>query len=309
LNVKLPEESHTPNRIYVAVNKPATDKKGLNDSYAGKLKFIAVYGDNGKKLFEIHVDHTHNGMSVHYRPWENGHPTKGGTGKHSQNVAYALTRWCREVFFAPPTCNVLLSKCNPVLCCLSSNDFLSDIPKNLRSIGFDADNTLFSEHSWYFRNALVRANYKNAKKGIVYDFRFLELFFRNLLMNEKNELHNRDMLINPPEGWSKATPQVTPQPAPQVPSQKDDTDIFEAEENICSIVLNLAENSFTALQLMNTMNLKDRKSFRTTYLEPAITSKFISMQYPDRPNHPRQKYHLTAKGNALYTSLKVAIIK
>jgi len=91
LNVKLPEESHTPNRIYVAINKPATDKKGLNDPYAGKLKSIAVYGDNGKKLFEIHVDHTHNGMSVHYHPWENGHPTKGGTGKHSQNVAYALT--------------------------------------------------------------------------------------------------------------------------------------------------------------------------------------------------------------------------
>lgn len=179
----------------------------------------------------------------------------------------------------------------------------------LRSIGFDADNTLFSEHSWYFRNALVRANYKNAKKGIDYDFRFLELFFRNLLMNEKNELHNRDMLINPPEGWSNGTPQVTPQPTPQVPSQKDNQDTFIAEENICLIVRYLAENSFTMLQLMKTMNLKDRKNFRTTYLEPAITSKFITMQYPDRPNHPKQKYHLTAKGNALYSSLKETIIK
>jgi len=177
----------------------------------------------------------------------------------------------------------------------------------LRSIGFDADNTLFSEHSWYFRNALVRANYKNAKKGIDYDFRFLEMFFRNLLMNEKNELHNRDMLINPPEGWSNMTPQVTPQHTPQVPSQNDNPDIFEAEENICSIVHHLAENSFTALQLMKTMNLKDRKSFRMTYLEPAIASKFISMQYPDKPNHPRQKYRLTVKGNALYDSLKETV--
>lgn len=91
LNVKLPEESHSPNRIYVAINKPATDKKGKNDPYAGKLKSIAVYGPDCKKLFEIHVDHTHNGMSIHYHPWENGHPIKVGTGKHSPNAAYALT--------------------------------------------------------------------------------------------------------------------------------------------------------------------------------------------------------------------------
>ena len=91
LNVKLPEESHTPNRIYVAINKPATDKKGLNDPYAGKLKSIAVYGDDCKKLFEIHVDHSHNGMSVHYHPWENGHPVKVGNGKHSPNIALPLT--------------------------------------------------------------------------------------------------------------------------------------------------------------------------------------------------------------------------
>lgn len=90
-NVKLPEESHTPNRIYVAINKPATDKKGLNDPFAGKLKSIAVYGNDCKKLFEIHVDHSHNGMSIHYHPWENGRPVKAGKGKNSPNAAYSLT--------------------------------------------------------------------------------------------------------------------------------------------------------------------------------------------------------------------------
>lgn len=35
----------------------------------------------------------------------------------------------------------------------------------LRSIGFEADNDLFARHSWYFRNLLVRANYKNARLG------------------------------------------------------------------------------------------------------------------------------------------------
>lgn len=90
-NVKLPEESHTPNRVYVVINKPATDKIGLNAPYAGKLKSIAVYGDDCKKLFEIHVDHSHNGLPVHYHPWEDGHPVKAGTGKNSPNVAYPPT--------------------------------------------------------------------------------------------------------------------------------------------------------------------------------------------------------------------------
>ena len=55
----------------------------------------------------------------------------------------------------------------------------------LRSIGFKIDNSLFVRHSWYFRNALVRANYKNAIKGIDYTSVYLEHFFRNLLFGEK----------------------------------------------------------------------------------------------------------------------------
>ena len=52
----------------------------------------------------------------------------------------------------------------------------------LRSIGFDINNDLFAKHSWYFRNALVRANYKNARFGIDYTPVYLERFFRNLLL-------------------------------------------------------------------------------------------------------------------------------
>lgn len=49
----------------------------------------------------------------------------------------------------------------------------------------------FEKHSWYFRNALVRANYDNFPKGIFKSFDFLELFFRNIILNENNELKNR----------------------------------------------------------------------------------------------------------------------
>lgn len=96
-NVKLPEESHTPNRIYVAINKPATDKKGLNDPYAGKFKSIAVYGSDCKKLFEIHVDHSHDGMHEHYHPWVDGSPIKTGRGKNSPNVAFPLTAEMKNI--------------------------------------------------------------------------------------------------------------------------------------------------------------------------------------------------------------------
>ena len=71
----------------------------------------------------------------------------------------------------------------------------------LRSIGFDITNDMFAKHSWYFRNALVRANYKNALKGIDYTPIYLERFFRNLLLDEKWELRNRYLHINPTEEW------------------------------------------------------------------------------------------------------------
>ncbi len=67
--------------------------------------------------------------------------------------------------------------------------------KYLRSLGFNADNRIFAENSWYFRNALVRANYNNLQKGIHETPEFLEKFFRNLLLGEHNELKNRFLHI------------------------------------------------------------------------------------------------------------------
>ena len=67
--------------------------------------------------------------------------------------------------------------------------------KYLRSIGFTATNDTFVKNSWYFRNALVRANYRNVYKNVYEDRSFLIRFLRNLLLNESNELHNRDLHI------------------------------------------------------------------------------------------------------------------
>lgn len=67
--------------------------------------------------------------------------------------------------------------------------------KYLRSLGFNINNDLFAEHSWYFRNALVRANYTNYDLNIYSTFKFLHRFFGNLLLGENNILRNRDMHI------------------------------------------------------------------------------------------------------------------
>jgi len=67
--------------------------------------------------------------------------------------------------------------------------------KYLRTFGFKVDNELFEQHSWYFRNALVRANYKNLAKNIHATNEFLLRFFENLLFGEKNILKNREMHI------------------------------------------------------------------------------------------------------------------
>lgn len=75
--------------------------------------------------------------------------------------------------------------------------------KYLRSIGFqNIDNTLFEQHSWYFRNALVRANYKNVTKSVNPDSSYLVAFFRNLLLNEQTPLHNRELHISLTGGQS-----------------------------------------------------------------------------------------------------------
>jgi len=67
--------------------------------------------------------------------------------------------------------------------------------KYMRTFGFKINNDLYAEHSWYFRNALVRANYKNHAKNIHATNEFLLRFLENLLLNENHILKNREMHV------------------------------------------------------------------------------------------------------------------
>ena len=69
------------------------------------------------------------------------------------------------------------------------------VVKYLASLGYRVSNNMFKDNSWFFRNALVRANYADYAQGVKRDWSYLENFFRNLLLGEKNEMKSRYLLI------------------------------------------------------------------------------------------------------------------
>ena len=176
----------------------------------------------------------------------------------------------------------------------------------LRSLGFDVSNEQFARHSWYFRNALVRANYRNVAKGIEYTLVYLERFFRNLLLGEQWDLRNRYLHIHPTEAWSVQPNLASPEGTRQANNKSPDKlpDKFNTKSQyIKNLVKLVGNNEMSIKEMLAGLGLKDRESFMNVYLNPAIKEKFICLLYPKSPRHPRQKYLLTVKGLALYNEL------
>ena len=180
----------------------------------------------------------------------------------------------------------------------------------LRSIGFNVENDLFAKNSWYFRNALVRANYKNAEKGIDYSPVYLERFFRNLLLGEQWDLRNRFLHVHAPKEWgvqpNLATPTSTrtsTRTSSIVSGFNSNSKFYTDNEIIIELVRVVGNDELSVKQMMELAGLKHRQNFLEYHLEPALREKFIRRKFPDNPNHPRQKYLLTVKGLALYNEL------
>lgn len=182
----------------------------------------------------------------------------------------------------------------------------------LRSIGFNVNNDLFARHSWYFRNALVRANYKNAKKGIDYTPVYLERFFRNLLLGEQWDLRNRYLHIHPTAEWSvqpnmasseQASHEYPTSTPTSTPTSSGNDIVHIDNANLIRIIKTLGNEQMSIKKMMQAVGLKDRKNFIEYTLTPAISGGYVHLLYPDKPHHPRQKYLLTEKGLALYASV------
>ena len=176
----------------------------------------------------------------------------------------------------------------------------------LRSLGFDVNNDPFARHSWYFRNALVRANYRNVAKGIERSPIYLERFFRNLLLGDQWDLRNRYLHIHPTEEWSvqpnlatRTSNEHTPE---QVPEQVGGL-LHTNNSLIIGLIKVIGDKELSIAEIMKTLGLKHRPNFLEYHLNPSIKEGFVRMLYPGSPRHPRQKYLLTVKGLALYQEL------
>ena len=175
--------------------------------------------------------------------------------------------------------------------------------KYLRSQGFKVNNDLFEQHSWYFRNALVRANYRNLTKGINYEPVFLIRFFRNLLLGENNTLKNRFMMVNPPEEWKMPEEEKVQDKHRTSTGQVRDK-YHTDDPNIEMLVKAIGKQQLSVRFMMESLGLKGRDNFLNLYLKPAMIEGYVRLLYPDKPHHPRQKYLLTVKGMAMYWEIK-----
>lgn len=162
----------------------------------------------------------------------------------------------------------------------------------LRSLGYEVNNEMFAKHSGYFRNALVRANYRNINKDIEYSPIYLVRFFRNLLLKDSWVLKNRYLHIRPTDDWKEqpriGTPQVPRKlssSTPQVP--------HKFSQHVETLILSFNDEYMTSAEIMGAIGLKDRKSFSELYLNAALSEKAIERKYPNTPRHPRQQYRMT----------------
>ena len=145
--------------------------------------------------------------------------------------------------------------------------------KYLRTLGYNVTNDIFAENSWYFRNALVRANYTDLKNNVHSTTEYLELFLENLLLNENHKLSNQSMHIG------------------NIPHKKVDIDNTKVDiqtekvdiENICKCKI----SNISAKSLQHILKLYDKYG-NTQYfgrsdiieiinIKPAMTSRLINL--------------------------------
>ena len=157
--------------------------------------------------------------------------------------------------------------------------------KYLRTLGFDVTNDIFAENAWYFRNSLIRANYNDLKNGIHETTEFLELFLRNLLLNEKHPLHNRTLHIS---GTFKETEK------PDIEELKADIEKMFQPKTV-SHILKLLEafSGQTIFGRSDVMSAIDIKSSRASDLLKELNEKEIIEPVT---GHGKGKYRFRLKG-------------
>ena len=130
--------------------------------------------------------------------------------------------------------------------------------KYLKTLGFKVTNDLFATNSWYFRNALVRANYSNLQEGVTETTVFLERFFRNMLLGETAPLRNREMHLD----WKPESE-------------------FQSEKSGSQSAIGSVQSANPALSLPSkckNCTLEEIAVLRVIQKEPAATQKYIAAE-------------------------------
>ena len=217
-----------------------------------KRLFSGIYNDAGKyrKYNFIKKEWVLNNDTVTYASYESIKETMDYDFENEKNFSYKnlnlddsikhLCRFISNIWQIHPFCEG------------NTRTAAVFLIKYLRTFGFNVNDEVFANNSWYFRNALVRANYKNYEKNVFEDISFLEKFFYNLLSNTNYKLKNRYMHID----------------------YNDNSDVLNTNNNNKSLeeqaILNIIRNNPTIRQ--DEIAIKVNKSVRT------IKSYMIEMQ-------------------------------
>ena len=105
------------------------------------------------------------------------------------------------------------------------------------------------------------------------------------------------MLNNAPED-------LTAKQVQQIDRTSTEQPAVQVTEQVHALLLALSNEQLSLKVLMEKVGLKHRPTFLENYINPAFQAGFIKVLYPEKPNHPRQKYLLTTKGLALYNEIE-----
>ena len=180
----------------------------------------------------------------------------------------------------------------------------------LNNLGINTEFDTFRNDTWYFHNALVRANYQNSVKNINFEPIYLERFFRNMLLGEQWELRNRYVHVRPAAEWRVQPKNNNDATTGQVEIKKETRKVKEQYKkdtskirkiepespNLLFLIVAIGQDFLSVKEIMEKLRLKGRDNFLKSYLTPAIQRGLVGLLYPSVPRHPRQKYLLTSKG-------------
>lgn len=144
--------------------------------------------------------------------------------------------------------------------------------KYLRTLGFNVVNDVFADNSWYFRNALVRANYSDLTQGITETTIYLVNFFRSMLLGEEHDLRNRMMHIE----WKK-TQDIT-----EIQSANNTVQSAKTEENRLSKCKNCTLEEMALLRIVQNNPFVTQKEMAAQMDKSERTVKTITVHLQEK---------------------------